>query len=182
MQRGLSEAVWDAAQMRRTSHRLGNEAMGGPEGVVSFDASGFPKQGQDSVGVARQDCGPLGQVDHGQVGVCAASASRPGYAFVDTRRFMPEPWLTDAYTRRRTQGQGPQARGFQPTPPFAVAMVRELRDEGRRPFKSVVADGLEGHSPDFLDAVEEEARPISCVSIPTDTRGWLHGPGMQTKQ
>jgi SRSO17 transposase len=54
------------------------------------------KKGTDSVGVARQYCGTLGKVEHGQVGVCAGYASRQGYARVDKRLFLPERWWTDA--------------------------------------------------------------------------------------
>jgi SRSO17 transposase len=182
MQRCISDAVWDDAQMLRTYHRLVNEDMGAPEGVVIFDESGFPKKGHDSVGVARQYCGTLGKVENCQVGVFAAYASRHGYALADTRLFMPEPWLTDAYTRRRTQCQVPQDRGFQTKPQLAVEMLRELRGEGMLPFKYVVADCLYGHSPEFLEAVEEEAHTIYFVSIPANTRCWLQGPVMQTKQ
>jgi DDE superfamily endonuclease len=60
-------------------------------------------------------------------------------------------------------------------------MLRELRDEGVLPFKYVVADGLYGHSPEFLEAVEEESHTIYVVSIPAHTRCWLQGPVMQTK-
>jgi len=76
--RGLSAAVWDEAQRLRTSQRLVPDKMGAPEGVVSVAAAGVPNQGHAAVGVARQDGEPLGQVDHGQVGVCAAAASRQG--------------------------------------------------------------------------------------------------------
>ena len=75
MQRGISDAVWDDAQMLRTYHRLVEEDMGAPEGVVIVDESGFPKKGHDSVGVARQYCGALGKVENCQVGVFAAYAS-----------------------------------------------------------------------------------------------------------
>jgi SRSO17 transposase len=182
MQRGISDAVWDDAQMLRTYHRLVNEDMGDPEGVVIFEESGFPKKGRDSVGVARQYCGTLGKVDNCQVGVFAAYASRHGYALVDTRLFMPEPWCTDAYARRRTQCQVPPDCGFQTKPQLAGAMLWELRDEGVLPFKYVVADCLYGHSPEFLEAVEEEASTIYFVSIPADTRCWVQGPVMQSKQ
>jgi SRSO17 transposase len=182
MQRGISDAVWDDAQMLRTYHRLVHEDMGDPEGVVIFDESGFPKKGHASVGVARQYCGTLGKVDNCQVGVFAAYASRHGYALVDKRLFMPEPWFTDAYASRRTQCQVPDNRGFQTKPQFAVAMLRELRDEGVLPFKYVVADCLYGHSPEFLEAVEEDASTIYFVAIPADTRCWVQGPVMQTKQ
>jgi SRSO17 transposase len=70
--------------------------LGDAEGVLIFDASGFPKKGDASVGVARQYCGTLGKVEHCQVGVLAAYASRHGYAFVDKRLCLPEPWLTAA--------------------------------------------------------------------------------------
>jgi SRSO17 transposase len=156
--------------------------MADPEGVVIFDESGFPKQGHDSVGVARQYCGTLGKVDNCQVGVFAAYASRHGYPLVDKRLFMPEPWFTDAYTRRRTQCQVPPDRGFQTKPQLAVAMLRELRDEGVLPFTYVGADGLYGHRPECLDAVEEEASTSYFVSIPAATRCWVQGPVMQTKQ
>jgi hypothetical protein len=36
MQRGISDAVWDDAQMLRTYHRLVEEDMGAPEGVVTL--------------------------------------------------------------------------------------------------------------------------------------------------
>jgi SRSO17 transposase len=116
MQRGISDAVWDDTQTLRTYHRLMNDDMGDPEGVVIFDESGFPKKGYNSVGVARPYCGALGKVENCQVGVFAAYASRHGYALVDTRLFMPEPWFTDAYARRRTQCQVPPDRGFQTKP------------------------------------------------------------------
>jgi SRSO17 transposase len=141
MPRGIRDAGWDDAQRLRTDHCLVHADRGAPEGVVIFDASGFPKKGHASVGVARQYCGTLGKVDHCQVGVFAAYTSRHGSALVDTRLFLPEPWLTDAYTRRRTQGQVPPDGGCRTTPQVAVAMLRELRDEGVRPFKDVVAAG-----------------------------------------
>jgi SRSO17 transposase len=182
MQRCISDAVWDDAQMLRTYQRLVNEDMGDPEGVVIFDESGFPKKGHDSVGVGRQYCGALGKIENCQVGVFAAYASRHGYALVDTRLFMPEPWFTDAYARSRTQCKVPDDRGFQTKPQLAAAMLRGLRDEGVLPFKYVVADCLYGHSPEFLEVVEEESRTIYFVSIPANTRCWLQGPVIATKQ
>jgi SRSO17 transposase len=182
MQRCISDAVWDDVQMLRTYHRLVNADMGVPEGVVIFDESGFPKKGHDSVGVARQYCGALGKVENCQVGVFAAYASPQGYALVDKRLFMPEPWFTDAYARRRTQCQVPDDRGFPTKPQLAAAMVRELRNEGVLPFKYVVADCLYGNSPEFLEAIEEAVGTIYFVSIPADTRCWLSGPVMATKQ
>jgi SRSO17 transposase len=176
MPRCMSDTVWAEAQMWRTYHGLVDEDMGDPEGVVIFDESGFPKQGRDSVGVARQYGGALGKVEHWQVGVCAAYASRHGYALVDKRLFMPEAWCTETSAAKRTKGEVPQDVGFQTTPQRARAMLRELRDEGVLPFKSVVADCLSGHSPEFRQAVDETVGTLYVVSIPVDTRCWLQGP------
>jgi SRSO17 transposase len=96
--------------------------MGEPDGVLMFDETGFVKKGTDSVGVARQYCGPLGKVEHGQVGVFAGYASRKGYALVAKRLCLPEGWWTDAYAARRTQCHVPAERTFQSKPQLAAAL------------------------------------------------------------
>jgi SRSO17 transposase len=116
MQRCLSEVVWNDAPRLRTYHRLVDEDMGDPEGVLIFDESGFPKKGHDSVGVARQYGGALGKVDNGQVGVFAAYTSRHGYVWADKRLFLPEAWLTEPYAARRTMCEVPADVGFPTTP------------------------------------------------------------------
>ena len=78
MPRLVSDALWDEDAMLETYHPLVQEEMGEADGVGMVDETGFPKKGQDSVGVARQYCGSLGTVDNCQVGVCAAYASRQG--------------------------------------------------------------------------------------------------------
>ena len=80
LQRFLSEVPWDEEHMRWTYHQLVAAEMGEPDGVLMFDETGFVKKGTDSVGVARQYCGPLGKVENCQVGVFAGYASRKGYA------------------------------------------------------------------------------------------------------
>jgi SRSO17 transposase len=96
MQRLVSEALWAEAARRETSHRLGQDEMGEPDGGLLSEETGFANTGQDAVGVARPYWGTLGKVEHCQGGVFAASASRQGYAWVDNRRFLPEPWCADA--------------------------------------------------------------------------------------
>ena len=72
LQRFLSEVPWDEEHMRWTYHQLVAAEMGEPDGVLMFDETGFVKKGTDSVGVARQYCGPLGKVEHCQVGCLRA--------------------------------------------------------------------------------------------------------------
>ena len=71
MQRFLSDVRWDEEQMLWNYHQLVAAELGDPDGVLMFDETGFVKKGQDSVGVARQYCGPLGKVENCQVGVFA---------------------------------------------------------------------------------------------------------------
>src|SRR2546423_14274292 len=149
MQRLVSDALWDEAAMLETYHRLIQDEMGEPDGVLIVDETGFVKKGIDSVGVARQYCGSLGKVENSQVGVFAAYASRQGYALVDKRLFLPEPWFFDAYTARRTKCKLPDAVEWQSKPQLAAAMVQELHQAGILPLKYIVADCLSRDSPDL---------------------------------
>lgn len=173
MQRLVSDALWDEAAMRETYHRLVRNEMGEPDGVLIVDETGFVKKGQDSVGVARQYCGALGKVENCQVGVFAAYASRQGYALVDKRLFIPEPWFTEAYQARRTKCKLPDEVGWQSKPQLAAAMVQELHQAGVLPFKYIVADCLYGNSPDFWEACEACVGTVAFVATPADTRCWL---------
>jgi len=135
MQRGSSDVSWDEAQMLKIYHRLVAAAMGEPDGVLIRDETGFPKKGKDSVGVARQYCGTRGKVENGQVGVCAAYASRQGYALVDKRLFLPELWFSDTYATGRTQCAVPKALRLQTKPQLAAAMVQAGHAAGILPFR-----------------------------------------------
>jgi DDE superfamily endonuclease len=176
LQRFISDVRWDEEQMRWNYHQLVAEAMGEPDGVLMFDETGFVKQGQHSVGVARQYCGTLGKVENCQVGVFAGYASRQGYALVDQRLFLPEAWFTDAYAARRTACKVPQGLAFQSKPQLAAAMLQAIRQEGLLPFKYVVADSLYGNSPDFLDALDACVGVTALVGISAETRCWRHRP------
>jgi SRSO17 transposase len=173
MQRLVSEALWDEDAMLETYHRLVQDEMGEPDGVLIVDETSFAKKGQDSVGVARQYCGSLGKVENCQVGVFAAYASRQGYALVDKRLFLPEPWFTEAYTARRAKCKLPDEVTWQSKPQLAAAMVQDLYRAGVLPFKYVVADCLYGNSPDFWAVCEACVGTVAFVATPADTRGWL---------
>jgi SRSO17 transposase len=180
MQRGISTGQWDELSMLQTYHRLVADEMGEPDGVLMIDETGFPKKGTDSVGVARQYCGALGKVEHCQVGVFAAYASRQGYALVDKRLFLPEQWCTDGYKTRRIQCALPEGFAFQTNPQLATAMLRELHQAGVLPFRYIVADCLYGNRPDFWAACEACVGTVAFVAVPEDTRCWLQPLATQT--
>jgi SRSO17 transposase len=181
LQRFLREVPWDEEQMRWTSHQRVADAMGEPEGVVRCDATGLVKKGQESVGGARQYCGPLGKVEKCPGGGLAGEASRQGYALVDTRLCRPEAWFPEAYAARRARCHVPTARAFQSKPPLAAAMLQALARAGLLPFKSLVADGLDGNRPDCLDALETCRGVTALVAIPAETRCWRQRPPTEEK-
>src|SRR5947209_2610422 len=153
-QRFISDVHWDEEQMRWNYHQLVADELGDPEGVLMFDETGFVKKGRDSVGVARQYCGTLGKVENGQVGVFAAYASRQGYALVDKRLFLPEPWFTETYATGRTKCAVPSETVLQTKPQLAAARVPAVHAAGILPCRSIAADCLYGNSPEFWTACE----------------------------
>src|SRR5262245_9977807 len=95
LQKFLGQAAWDERPLLTERARQVAAALGEPDGVLVFDPSAFPKQGEASVGVQRQWCGRLGQVGNGQVAVHLAYATRLGHALVDGRLYLPKEWATD---------------------------------------------------------------------------------------
>jgi len=71
---------------------------------------GFRKQGKQSVGVARQYCGPLGKVANCQVGVFLAYVSPRGHALVDGELFLPRSGST---TLPLSKAGIPEKTGYQ---------------------------------------------------------------------
>jgi len=182
MQRFISELSWDEPKMIPQYRSIVNEDMGDPSGVLIFDESGFPKKGNDSMGVAKQYCGTLGKVENCQVGVFAAYASRYGYALLDKRLFVPEKWFEQDYAEKREKCNAPEEVSFKTKPELAVEMFEEIQGEDILPFRYVVADSLYGNSPEFINAIERCVGKVYFVSIPFDTLCWLEGPITREKK
>ena len=69
LQRFIGWAARDDAPLRQEVTRHVAAPLGPAEGVVGVDPSAFGKSGAESGGVARQWCGRLGKIDHGQVAI-----------------------------------------------------------------------------------------------------------------
>src|SRR3972149_6103670 len=110
----VADAPWDAAAVLRVAREwvLGPMARHGAVAAWIVDDTAFPKKGQHSVGVARQDCGVLGQQDNcqgaGGGSVANAAVSLP----VAYQLYLPEAWASDR--RRRRAAGGPPGL---PVPP-----------------------------------------------------------------
>lgn len=112
-----------------------------------IDDTGFPKQGEHSVGGARQYTGTLGQVASCQVAVTLQFATASHVVALDARLSLPEAWADDR--DRMTKAGVPDAVGDQPKWQMALAMVRRAV----APFGGVVlADSLFGTLTAFREA------------------------------
>ena len=120
IQRVLDRYAWDADAVRDDLLRWTIEEVGDPAGVLVVDETSFPKQGQDSVGVARQYCGALGKVANCQVGVFLGYASPHGHAGLDPAPYLPEKSPTDP--TRSAKAKIPTAVPLRTKP----ALAREL--------------------------------------------------------
>src|SRR5437899_4542781 len=95
LQRLLTEAPWATESVIDRLQAYLGARLNTPEGIFVLDESGFPKQGRQSVGVARQYCGALGKVGNCQLGVFLADVSARGHALVDKRLYLPPVWTED---------------------------------------------------------------------------------------
>ena len=178
LQRFMSEGRWDQPGMLEQHQTLVGEWLGEPAGVVIADGSGFPKQGEQSVGVAYQYCGHLGKVANCQQGVFLVYASSRGYTFLDERLYLPEDWFTSAYQARWRASRIPQDQPFRTEPDLALEMIAGLAQRAVVPFRWVAADETYGKSPSFCDGIAALGQWY-LVEVPADTRVWLRTPAIE---
>ena len=159
----LRDSPWEAGSVFREiqavfGEELGPSAKQSPIGTVGvIDESGVAKSGDQSVGVARQWCGQLGNTANCQVGVHLIGVVPAGFAALDAQLFLPESWIDDQTRREKTRV--PEEIGFQSKPQIAVEMLRRTLAAGKIRFDWIIADELYGASGDFLDALEAMQQP-----------------------
>jgi SRSO17 transposase len=175
MQQFIGQGQWQDEALLRQHWFLVDETLGEADGVCIVDGSDFPKQGEHSVGVARQWCGRLGKVENCQAGVFAAYASRKGYTLLDRRLYLPDEWF-DAARRERWHKCGvPEDTRFKTKPTLALEMLRAVVQAGPVRFRWVTCDEAFGREPTFLDGVAALQRWY-FAEMPHDTRLWLRRP------
>jgi SRSO17 transposase len=153
LQHFIGQSRWDWEALVTQHQHLVGETLGEADGVALIDESGVAKQGEDSVGVARQYCGSVGKVANCQVGVYLGYASRQGYTLADARLFMPAAWFDDAHAERRAACGVPDERRFQTKPELGLELLRAAVARGAVPFQWVAADEVYGNSPVFRAGV-----------------------------
>jgi SRSO17 transposase len=175
MQQFIGQGQWQDEALLRQHWFLIDETLGEADGVCIVDGSDFPKQGEHSVGVARQWCGRLGKVENCQAEVFAAYASRKGYTLLDRRLYLPDEWFDAAHRERWHKCGVPEDTRFKTKPTLALEMLRAVVQAGTVRFRWVTCDEAFGREPTFLDGVAALQRWY-FAEMPHDTRLWLRRP------
>lgn len=122
------------------------------DALLINDDTGLPKQGDHSVGVARQYCSELGKVANCQVVVTCHYADPAASWPVNARLYLPAQWTDDH--QRMTEAGVPEDIEFQTKPEIALSLLDEANRIGI-PHKAVVADSSYGGNDTYLSGLEE---------------------------
>ena len=182
LQRFLTYSPWDYQDVQHAIQQVFAEELMpsaatwsiGTVGV--FDSSGFPKKGDESVGVARQYCGRLGKTDNCQVGVFLAGVTPAGSALLDQQLYLPKDWAQDKKRRQKTYV--PKEVRFRTELQIAAELLRRTTKAGVVRFDWVCADDTYGRNGDFLDALEK-AQQRYLLDVPATTTVWRVDPDTQ---
>ena len=135
---------------RRVAQKLDGELPAVEAFVI--DDTGFPKRGEHSVGVARQDSGTLGRTDNCQVAVSLHLAGERGSDCIGMRLYLNEEWARDS--KRHAAAGVPTQVQFQRKWEIALAPLDEAPAGGVRPH-IVLANAGYGDAREFREAIRE---------------------------
>lgn len=178
VQQFMGQSAWDVEPFVKRIQHLVAQWLGEADGVVIVDGSGFPKQGNASVGVAYQYCGHLGKLANCQQGVFLVYASRKGYAFLDERLYMPEDWFDAAHQTLRERCGVPTRLTFQTEPALGLEMIQTVLERGEVPFRWVTCDETYGKNPTFLDGIADLGK-LYLAEVSKDTCVWVRTPTVE---
>jgi SRSO17 transposase len=168
-----SNSPWgDEPVLDDVSHTVTGHIGDAQHGGLHIDESGFPKQGNDSVGVSRQYCGRLGKVDNCQVGVFLGYTSNSNRMLLDKRLYLPEKWIEDK--ERRKKCGVPENIVFQTKAQLGLELIYKAI-ERKVPFGWIGMDSHYGQQPWLLDELASQ-RLVYIADIPCDSRAWLELP------
>jgi SRSO17 transposase len=172
MQRLLRRAGWDVDGVRDDVRDYVMGHLGGRDGVLIADETGFIKKGARSAGVQRQYSGTAGRTENCQIGVFLAYASQHGHALIDRELYLPQSW-TDDPGRCRAAGI-PRDVEFATKPAQAQAMIARAI-EADVPFAWFTGDEVYGQAK-WLQAWLQErgvfyVMAIRCCDTVTTSTG-----------
>lgn len=166
----ITDSPWDAACVWRRLRAVVPER----EGWLIFDGTSFPKQGTQSVGVARQYCGALGKLANCQVAVTAALWTEARAYLLGAALYLPAAWLTPA-ARARTRV--PADVAFQEKWRQALTLLRHVRASGFQ-LRGVLADAEFGNNSVFRATLHRLRLPYA-VGVASELTVFLGTPRLR---
>lgn len=172
----VGNSTWPDEAMLRSVHdyvmqRVPKEGRKG--WVLVVDDTGHPKQGRDSVGVARQYCGMLGKTDNCQVAVSISKANAVMSLPLAYRLYLPQEWVKDAPRRKATKV--PAQVGFATKPQIALEQLAWAGEQGMAVgVQAVLADSAYGTEYAFRQGIAQLGLRYA-VEVKHTSKVW--GPG-----
>jgi SRSO17 transposase len=174
MQQLVGQSPWEWFPVwERLARRMTAELEAEPVWVV--DDTGFPKQGEHSVGVARQYSGTLGKTGNCQVAVSLHHVGEQASAVLGWRLYLPESWINDEV--RRQEAGIPAEITFKKKWQLALEMIDQACGWDL-PSRVVVADAGYGDATEFRDALEARGIPY-VMGISAQIGVWAKPPRAQ---
>ena len=162
----VAASPWDWRPVRR---RLAERLVAELEPTAwAVDDTGFPKDGDHSVGVQRQYCGTLGKTANCQLGVSVNAVTEQASCPLDWRLFLPESWEHD--TTRRVACHLPEQVHHRPKWQLVLDMLDELDQWGLSP-PVLVADAGYGDVGCFRQGLDDRQIPY-VVQVKGDTSAY----------
>jgi SRSO17 transposase len=145
----------------------------GPIVAWVVDDTGFPKKGQQSVGVTRQYCGQVGKQENCRVAVSLSVTTERSSIPVAFRLYLPEMWANDSQQRRKAGI--PAEVTFQTKPEIALGQIRRARARGI-PEGVVLADAGYGNDSSFRAGITQMGL-LYVMGIMSTVTVWKPGEG-----
>jgi SRSO17 transposase len=164
----VAASPWDWRPVRR---RLAERLVGALRPTAwAVDDTGFPKDGEHSVGVQRQYSGTLGKTANCQLGVSVNAVTEQASCPLDWRLFVPESWDKDAMAERRAACHLPAQVGHRPKWQLVLDMLDELAAWELVP-PLLLADAGYGEVGEFRSGLDDRQIPY-VVQVKADTSAY----------
>jgi SRSO17 transposase len=168
LQQFVSDSPWEEEEVWSSIRR---EIVAHIEPFESWivDETGWLKQGEHSVGVARQYCGAAGKKANCQVNVQLAVSNGAVAAPIGARLFLPESWILD--TKRRDKAGVPKELGYATKAQIALQLIDQaLVDEVQQ--APVLGDSIYGDSWHFRQGLRERGLEFFLQVSANLHQGW----------
>jgi SRSO17 transposase len=171
LQQFVNQSPWSSQKVRASlARKVEHEFV--PEAYWIMDEVSFPKQGQHSVGVARQYCGALGKTANCQVAVTLHLGTEEASTPLDWVLYLPEKWIQDPVRRKETGV--PEEITFKTKPELALVLIDEVKAWGLQD-RLVLADSGYGDVYEFRQGLRRRKLDY-VVQVSGDLTGWTEDP------